>query len=28
PPMLKEDLLRIANATESIFSGEWENVHQ
>ncbi|BAY86787.1 hypothetical protein NIES267_62980 [Calothrix parasitica NIES-267] len=28
PPMLKEDLLRIANATESIFSGQWENVHQ
>ncbi|MGB6301501.1 MAG: Dethiobiotin synthetase [Rivularia sp. (in: cyanobacteria)] len=28
PPMLKEDLLRIANATESIFSGEWHNIHQ
>lgn len=28
PPLLKEDLLRIANATESIFSGEWHNVHQ
>lgn len=28
PPLLKEDLLRIANATESIFSGEWRNVHQ
>ncbi len=27
PPLLKEDLLRIANATESIFSGEWHNVH-
>jgi hypothetical protein len=27
PPMLKEDLLRIANATESIFSGEWHNIH-
>jgi len=28
PPMLKEDLLRIANATESILCGEWYNVHQ
>ena len=27
PPLLKEDLLRIANATESIFSGEWHNLH-
>ncbi len=28
PPLFKEDLLRIANAVESIFSGEWHNVHQ
>ncbi|MGB3649737.1 MAG: Dethiobiotin synthetase [Rivularia sp. (in: cyanobacteria)] len=28
PPMFKEDLFRIANATESIFSGEWHNIHQ
>lgn len=28
PPLFKEDLLRIANATESIFSGEWRNIHQ
>ncbi|MEA5598684.1 Dethiobiotin synthetase [Rivularia sp. UHCC 0363] len=28
PPLLKEDLFRIANATESILSGEWYNVHQ
>lgn len=27
PPLLKEDLLRIAKATESIFSGEWQNLH-
>jgi hypothetical protein len=27
PPLLKEDLLRIAIATESIFSGEWQNIH-
>ncbi len=27
PPLLKEDLLRIAIATESIFSGEWQNLH-
>ena len=28
PPIIKKELLIIANATESIFSGEWENVHQ
>jgi len=28
PPLLKEDLLRISNATASIFSGDWQNVHQ
>lgn len=28
PPLFKEDLLRIANAVESIFSGEWRNLHQ
>lgn len=27
PPLLKEDLLRIATATESIFSGVWHSVH-
>ncbi|WP_017318952.1 hypothetical protein [Mastigocladopsis repens] len=27
PPLLKEDLLRIAIATESIFSGEWQSLH-
>ncbi|MDF5734026.1 MAG: Dethiobiotin synthetase [Rhizonema sp. PD38] len=27
PPLLKEDLLRIAMATESIFSGNWQNLH-
>ncbi|ARV61738.1 Dethiobiotin synthetase [Nostocales cyanobacterium HT-58-2] len=27
PPLLKEDLLRIASATEYIFSGEWQNLH-
>lgn len=27
PPLLKEDLLRIAMATECIFSGEWQNLH-
>ena len=27
PPLLKEDLLRIAIATESIFSGVWQNLH-
>lgn len=27
PPLLQEDLLRIAIATESIFSGEWQNLH-
>ncbi|MER3494872.1 MAG: Dethiobiotin synthetase [Mastigocladus sp. ERB_26_2] len=27
PPLLKEDLLRIAIATESIFSGNWQNLH-
>lgn len=27
PPLLKEDLLRIAIATESIFSGEWHSLH-
>ena len=26
PPLFKEDLLRIANATESIFSGRWYKV--
>ncbi|MBF2005984.1 Dethiobiotin synthetase [Chlorogloeopsis fritschii PCC 9212] len=27
PPLLKEDLLRIAIATEGIFSGNWQNLH-
>jgi hypothetical protein len=27
PPLLREDLLRIAIAAESIFSGEWHNLH-
>ncbi|MBO3462518.1 Dethiobiotin synthetase [Aetokthonos hydrillicola Thurmond2011] len=27
PPLLKEDLLRIAIATESILSGKWQNLH-
>lgn len=27
PPLLKEDLLRMAIAVESIFSGEWQNLH-
>ncbi len=27
PPLLKEDLLRIAIASESIFSGNWQNLH-
>lgn len=27
PPLLKEDLLRITIATESIFSGEWKSLH-
>jgi hypothetical protein len=27
PPLLKEDLLRIATATENIFSGTWQNLH-
>ncbi len=27
PPLLKEDLLRIAIAAESIFSGRWQNLH-
>lgn len=27
PPLLKEDLLRIASATESVFSGTWQNLH-
>ncbi len=27
PLLLKEDLLRIAIATESIFSGKWQNLH-
>jgi hypothetical protein len=27
PPLLKEDLVRIAIATESIFSGNWQNLH-
>ncbi len=27
PPLLKEDLLRIAIATENIFSGNWQNLH-
>ncbi len=27
PPLLKEDLLRIAIATESIFSGAWQSLH-
>jgi hypothetical protein len=27
PPLLKEDLLRIAIATESIFSGQWQNIY-
>lgn len=26
-PLLLQDLLRIATATESIFSGEWQNLH-
>jgi hypothetical protein len=27
PPLLKEDLLRISQAVESIFSGEWHTLH-
>jgi hypothetical protein len=27
PPLLKEDLLRIAQGVESIFSGEWHSLH-
>ncbi len=27
PLLLKEDLLRIAIASESIFSGDWQNLH-
>jgi hypothetical protein len=27
PPLLKEDLLRIAQGVESIFSGEWHTLH-
>ncbi|MBD2773740.1 Dethiobiotin synthetase [Iningainema tapete] len=27
PPLLKEDLLRIAIATEGVFSGNWQNLH-
>lgn len=27
PPLLKEDLLRIAIAVEGIFSGNWQNLH-
>jgi hypothetical protein len=27
PPLLKEDLLRIAIAVESIFSGDWQTLH-
>lgn len=27
PPLLKEDLLRITIAVESIFSGDWQTLH-
>ncbi|MBW4509405.1 MAG: Dethiobiotin synthetase [Scytonematopsis contorta HA4267-MV1] len=27
PPLLKEDLQRIAIASEGIFSGHWQNIH-
>ncbi|NMG10929.1 Dethiobiotin synthetase [Brasilonema sp. UFV-L1] len=27
PPLLLQDLLRIATATECIFSGEWQSLH-
>jgi hypothetical protein len=27
PPLLKEDLLRISYAVESIFSGDWQTLH-
>lgn len=27
PPLLKEDLLRITYAVESIFSGDWQTLH-
>ncbi|AKG23290.1 hypothetical protein [Calothrix sp. 336/3] len=27
PPLLREDLMRISLATESIFSGNWQSLH-